>query len=205
MRDMCWDAGIIFSREQYGIEVIGPVSQNNQWQAKAGAGYELASFHIDWQKQQATCPQGKQSVKWTPRTDQHGHPSRIAIRFGLHDCRDCPARALCTRSATAPRILAVRTQAAFEVLQIARQHQQTEPFHVRYARRSGIEGTHSQAVRSLGLRRTRYFGLPKTALSHVFTAAAINLIRLDAFLEGKKTGKTTSIAFAALAPVELAS
>lgn len=194
---------VLQGRECYGIEVIGPVSQNYQWQAKAGAGYDLASFTIDWQKQQATCPQGKISVKWTPRTDQHGHP-KVAIRFGLHDCRECPARALCTRSATAPRILAVRTQAEFEVLQQARQHQKTEQFRARYAQRSGIEGTHSQAVRALGLRRTRYFGLPKTALSHVFTAAAINLIRLDAFLQGKQAAKTRVSRFAALAPVELA-
>jgi len=194
---------VLQGRERYGIEVIGPVSQNYQWQAKAGGGYDLASFTIDWPNQRAICPQGKESVKWTPRTDQHGHP-KIAIRFGLHDCRDCPARALCTRSAAAPRILAVRTQAEFEVLQSARQHQQTEAFRVKYGQRSGIEGTHSQAVRSLGLRRTRSFGLPKTALSHLFTAAAINLIRLDAFLDGKKTAKTRISRFAALAPVDLA-
>ncbi|BCL79093.1 transposase [Ktedonobacteria bacterium brp13] len=120
------DAEIVLqSRDHHGIEVVGPVSQNNQWQSKAGEGYDLASFTIDWNQQQATCPQGKKSVKWTPRTDQHGHP-KIAIRFGLHDCRDCPARSLCTRSATAPRILAVRTQAEFEVLHHARQLQQTE-------------------------------------------------------------------------------
>lgn len=208
-REHLLDAGyvdaesVLQSRERYDIEVIGPVSQNYQWQAKAGDGYDLASFTIDWPNQRAICPQGKESVKWTPRTDQHGHP-KIAIRFGLHDCRDCPARALCTRSATAPRILAVRTQAEFEVLQSARQRQQTEAFRVKYGQRSGIEGTHSQAVRSLGLRRTRYFGLPKTALSHLLTAAAINLIRLDAFLEGKKTAKTRVSRFAALAPAELA-
>jgi transposase len=199
------DAGIVLSsRERHGIEVIGPVSQNNQWQAKAGQGYDLASFTIDWQQHKAICPEGKESVKWTPRTDQHGHP-KVAIRFGLDDCRQCPARALCTRSARAPRILAVRTQAEFEVLQSARQHQHTDQFQAKYAHRSGIEGTHSQAVRALGLRRTRYFGLPKTALSHLFTAAAINLIRLDAFLEGKKMAKTRVSRFAALAPVELAS
>ena len=67
-----------------------------------------------------------------------------------------------------------------------------------------MEGTPSQAVRSLGLRRTRSFGLPKTAFSHLFTAAAINLIRLDAFLEGKKTAKTRVSRFAAFSPVELA-
>ncbi|MEO6890547.1 MAG: IS5/IS1182 family transposase, partial [Ktedonobacteraceae bacterium] len=52
------DAEIVLqSRDRYGIEVIGPVSQNTQWQAKAGEGYDLASFTIDWRKQQATCPQ----------------------------------------------------------------------------------------------------------------------------------------------------
>lgn len=61
----------------------------------------------------------------------------------------------------------------------------------------------SQAVRSLSLRHTRYFGLPKTALSHLFTAAALNLIRLDAFPESKKVTKTRVSHFAALAPVEL--
>jgi hypothetical protein len=84
------DAGIVLqSRECLGIEVIGPVSQHNQWQARAGKGYDLSCFRIDWQKHQATCQQGKESVKWTPHTDQHGHP-KIAIRFGLQDCRDCP-------------------------------------------------------------------------------------------------------------------
>jgi transposase len=194
---------ILLSRERHGIEVIGPVSQNNQWQAKTG-GYDASQFVIDWQAQVATCPQGQTSVKWTPGTDQYGHPN-VSIRFGLHECRACTCRSLCTRSATNPRLLTIRQQAEFEILQQARLRQQTGEFRARYAQRSGIEGTHSQAVRALGLRRTRYFGLPKTALSHVFTAAAINLIRLDAFLEGKQATKTRVSRFAALAPVELAS
>jgi transposase len=129
---------------------------------------------------------------------------RGSAHIGLHDCRDCPVHSLCTRSATAPRILAVRTQAEFEVLQNARHFQHTEAFQSRYAQRSGIEGTHSQGVRSLGLCRTRYVGLEKTSLQHVFTAVAINLIRLDAFLEGTKATKTRTSRFAAFVPVEIA-
>jgi sulfur relay (sulfurtransferase) DsrC/TusE family protein len=193
---------ILQSREQYEIEVIGPVSQNNQWQAKKG-GYDVSQFVIDWQAKVAVCPQRKTSVKWTPGTDQYGHPN-VSIRFGLHACRACACRSLCTRSATNPRLLTIRQQVEFEILQQARLRQQTDEFRTRYAQRSGIEGTHSQAVRALGLRRTRYGGLPKTALAHLFTAAAINLIRLDAFLEGKKATKTRISRFAALAPVELA-
>jgi len=67
-----------------------------------------------------------------------------------------------------------------------------------------MEGTPSQAVRSLGFRRTRSFGFSKTARSPLFPAAAINQMRLDAFLEGKKTAKTRVSRFAALAPDALA-
>jgi transposase len=191
---------LITSRDRYDLMLLGPVSRNNQWQAKAAQGYELASFQIDWQAKQAICPQGKQSVKWTERRDQHGHP-KVAIRFGLHDCRNCPARSCCTRSARSPRILGVRHQEEYEMLRQARLHEQTETFQKLYARRSGIEGTHAQAVRVMGLRRTRYRGLAKTALQHVFTAVALNLLRIFAFLEGKKTAKTRVSRFAALAPI----
>lgn len=100
---------VLQSQQRYGIELIGPLSQNNQWQAKADQGYDLASFTINWQAHDVICPQGKHSVKWTERTDQHGHP-KISVRFGLHECRDCPARSLCTRSLQAPRTLSVRHQ-----------------------------------------------------------------------------------------------
>jgi hypothetical protein len=42
-------------------------------------------------------------------------------------------------------------------------------------------------------------------MTHVFTAAALNLVRLDAHLAGKKVTKTQISRFATLAPVELAS
>lgn len=143
-------------------------------------------------------------MKWTERKDQHGHP-KVAVRFGLHDCRNCLARSLCTRSARAPRILAVRHQSEYEVLRQARAREHGEEFRTQYAQRSGIEGTHSQAVRTMGLRRTRYLGLTKTALQHTLTATALNLVRLDAFLAEKKVAKTRISRFATLAPVELVS
>jgi hypothetical protein len=44
----------------------------------------------------------------------------------------------------------------------------------------------------------------KHPCQHVFTAAAINLIRLDAFLEGTKATKTRTSRLAAFVPVEIA-
>ncbi|MCU1662698.1 MAG: putative transposase, partial [Pseudonocardia sp.] len=51
-------------------------------------------------------------------------------------------------------------------------------------------GTIHQAVATTGIRRSRYLGLPKTHLAHVFTATAINLIRLDAWWTGSLPGQT---------------
>jgi transposase len=49
--------------------------------AKAGQGFDAASFAIDWEAKQATCPQGKLSRKWKPthdRGDTQGSGSSLA-------------------------------------------------------------------------------------------------------------------------------
>jgi transposase len=92
------DAGaFVESREQYGIELLGPVSRNNQWQAKAGKGSDLSGFDVYFVAKEATCPQGHKSVHWRKRTDQHRHP-HLNIRFSEKTCRECPCRSLCTRT-----------------------------------------------------------------------------------------------------------
>ncbi|WP_407077478.1 transposase [Streptomyces sp. SCSIO 30461] len=67
-----------------------------------------------------------------------------------------------------------------------------------YTIRSGVEGTIHQAVTATGARRTRYAGLRKTALSHVLTATAINLIRIDAWWTGQPLAPTRTSHLAAL-------
>ena len=42
----------------------------------------------------------------------------------------------------------------------------------------------SQAIAITRSRRTRYRGLPKTHLEHVYSAVALNLCRLDAYWNG---------------------
>lgn len=64
-----------------------------------------------------------------------------------------------------------------------------------YALRAGVEGTLSQGVRSMSLRRTRYRGLAKTHLGHVATAAALNLARVGAWLEGRALAQTRTSRF----------
>ncbi len=77
--------------------------------------------------------------------------------------------------------------------------QNSEEFKQHYSTRAGIEGTISQAVYALGMRRCRYRGLAKTHLQHVLTACAINLKRVVDWLEEKPRAQTRKFPFAALA------
>ena len=72
----------------------------------------------------------------------------------------------------------------------ARAIQDTLDWQARYAVRAGVEGTIRQAVAVTGTRRARYRGLPKTRLEHVFSAVALNLIRLDAYRNGHPLDRT---------------
>ena len=86
------------------------------------------------------------------------------------------------------------------MLQQARALQQTEQWQQRYQHRAGVEGTIAQAVRSFGLRRSRYHGLAKTGLQHLLTAAGINLHRLNAWWQDIPFAATRTSHFAALRP-----
>jgi hypothetical protein len=54
----------------------------------------------------------------------------------------------------------------------------------KYALRAGVEGTIRQGIAVTDLRHSRYRGLAKTHLQHVFSAVAPNLIRPDAWWNG---------------------
>jgi transposase len=82
-----------------------------------------------------------------------------------------------------------------QALFAAHGREQTDAFKNTYRHRAGIEGTHSQAVRALGLRRSRYIGLRKTHLGHVAIAAAVNLLRLTSFLQGETPEQIRTSAF----------
>jgi transposase len=48
----------------YINELCGPPRRDTAWQAQAGKGFAASDFTFDWEKQQATCPDGKQSSSW---------------------------------------------------------------------------------------------------------------------------------------------
>jgi len=190
---------LISSREQFGISLVGPGRVDVSWQARTEGAYHRYCFEIDWDQKQVRCPQGNQSKVWQEGPDRYG--PRILVTFDPEDCRNCPARSLCTRAKDQPRRLRIQPRPQYEALHAARQLLATEAGRKLYNARAGVEGTISQGVRSFGLRQSRYWGLAKTHLQHLATAAAFNLDRLGAWFEERPLAKTRVSRFAKLAPL----
>ncbi len=163
----------------------------------------MSHFRVNWKRQVVYCPQGKRSRFWKNSHDSYGKPV-IRVEFRKSHCLACPVRRRCTRSKVNPRGLTLMIQEDYEALAKARQRQKTAEFKEQYSLRSGIEGTISQAVRGFNLRPCRYRGLAKTHLPHLLTAAAINLERIYAWLEGIPLAQTRQSHFEKMANQQLA-
>lgn len=189
------------SQTEYGVTLVCPVHPDMGWQSQKKEAFQLNNFQIDWDAQTVTCPQGKVSRNWNAVRGPRNKPT-IQVRFRKADCLACSARSHCTRSATAPRELTLHPREAHVALASARREQQPD-FKERYNKRAGVEGTISQTVCTLDMRRSRYIGLAKTHLQYVLTAPAINLMRAGNWLEEIPFAKTRRSPFMALRPASL--
>jgi transposase len=185
---------LVASRREYGVDLIGPTRPDYRWQSRAGEGFAASDFAIDWERRQATCPEGRTSVSWTPAVDR-GHNDVIKIKFSATDCGACPARARCTEAKR--RSITVHPRDQYEALQAARSREASEEYRAEYSRRAGIEGMISRGVRTCCLRRSRYIGEAKAHLQHIATAA-INVTRISDWLADRPREVTRTSAFARL-------
>ena len=156
---------------QYGITLVSPLLADHSPQAKAGAGYDRASFTLDFECQQAICPQHQTSSWWTP-ANQRG-TDVVTIKSAASTCGSCPVREHCTRSISPKlgRQLTVPPWQVHHAQLAARVEQNTNAWRARYAIRAGVEGTIRQGVAVCGMRHARYRGLPRTHLEHVYSAS----------------------------------
>jgi transposase len=175
-------AKLIFdSQENHKIDLIGPVHVDPSWQSRTPGAFDASQFQVDWQTQSATCPQGQKSKGWYLQKDSQGEPV-IQINFDRKICFACADRFRCSKAKSTGRSLVLRAEGRHQILQAARERQQTDGFKRLYRKRSGIEGTLSQGIRSNGLRRSRYVGQAKTHLQNLSIAVAMNLKRLSDWL-----------------------
>jgi transposase len=190
---------LVTSQTEHGVQVIGPVPPDTGWQAQVEEAFDVSCFTIDWDRQQAVCPAGQVSSRWSADQKDNRGKEMINIQFAQKDCQDCPSRARCT-TARAGRRLSIRPKDQHLALQAARQFQRTPAFKEHYDARAGIEGTISQGLRVCDLRHARYIGLAKTRLQHVLTAAALNVVRVAHWLDDPQLAKTRHAAFLDLMP-----
>jgi len=173
-----------------GITLVTPLRADGSRQARAGSGYDLTAFAIDYDARTATCPQGKTATGWTPA--RTAGRDIIVVRFGITTCRPCPVREQCTTARRNGRQLTVLPRDQHELQAAVRAGQHSQNWQDDYKRRAGIEGTISQAVAITGCRRARYRGLGKTRLQHVCSAVALNLGRLDAYWNDTPLNRKTT-------------
>ena len=190
---------LVGSLATFGIALITPVLLDTSAQARAGAGFDRTAFHIDWDAQQVTCPQGRRSASWSPCT-QRGTEA-IVVKFPAEACQTCPARDQCTTAGRGGRQLTLRPRDVQQALDAARAQQDTKSWQTKYALRAGVEGTIGQAVAVTDVRHARYRGRKKVHLEHVLSAVALNLIRLDHWWNGHPMDRTRT---SHLARLELA-
>jgi transposase len=192
------DAGVLVtSQTDHNLTVIGPVITDPAWQAHTPNGITIPQFGLDWEAQQAICPEGKVSRTWNTAQDAHGN-AMVVIGFHRQDCQACPRQADCTKAKSGARTISIRPREQHEAIQQARTRQQTPEFQTQYARRAGVEGTFTQGNRHSDLRHARYIGLAKVHLQHLITAIALNLMRAIAWLAEVPRATTRTSAFAAL-------
>lgn len=155
-----------------GVELLGPVAQDT---AGKPEGFRQSDFDLDFETQQATCPQGKIAPAWCPRPSEANDGYVGAeIQFGKQ-CEGCSDRADCAPGKCGRTL---KASPYYTLLQQRRAEQETEDFKERYKRRAAIEGTVSEVVRAHGGRRARYRGHSKVRLQALFIGAATNLKRL---------------------------
>jgi transposase len=185
------------SQTEYGVDLFGPARPDVSWQAQIEEAFDISWFQIDFEAQTVTCPQGHTTSHWYERLGTRGKPA-IYAQFPANLCRDCPVRERCTTAKQGRQVTFI-PEPEFSALRAARQREQTEEFKDVYKKRAGVEGTISQAVGVLGMRRTRYRGIGKVHLQHLMTATAMNLMRVLDWLAGKERSSTRVSAFARLA------
>jgi hypothetical protein len=97
---------------------------------------------VDWGREVARCPEGKESARWTSCAKHRGPGSFTPVQFRAVDCRACPSHARCTRSRSKyqGRALALLPRLEHEALAAARARESTHEGKRLYAQRQGVEG-----------------------------------------------------------------
>jgi len=184
------DSGYVSGQQMAQSQSAGIILMGPPLADTSPNGFKISAFTIDRETKQATCPDGKQAVKWRERTDRDGSKA-VNIQFAAAECAVCPTRAQCTTSQSGR---SVHLSEHYEILEARRAEAQTAEFREEMRARPAIEATLSELVRQHGLRRHRYRGDAKRHFENLLKGAACNLKRLARALRRRWEREKTAAA-----------
>jgi transposase len=155
--------------ESNAMELLGPTRPDPH-----KGPYNADGFIVEVGNRRAVCPQGKTSTQCSRIKDSYMGTEYYRLEW-TSQCDSCPVQRQCTRSKSGRRMLVVGLR--HDLVQKRREQMRAKNFSQSMHPRNGIEGTHSELVRGHGLRRTKYRGLSRVALSNYFITAACNVKR----------------------------
>ncbi|WP_416986605.1 transposase [Streptomyces sp. T028] len=168
-------AGMEAAARLHRVTLFGPLRPSTSSQHRAKDGFGRENFVIDFDRREATCPNGQVSGNW--RDLPVAESTSVVVKFDARQCGRCPQRVACTPGPF--RSLYFPTHRLHELQAKNRADQQDTDWRRLYGLRSGAEGTIEEFVDRHRGRRCRYRGLAKTHVQHVLTALAINVERLS--------------------------
>ena len=134
-----------------------------------------------------TCIHGNESGTGRKKKTKKGTSCQINYRFERECCRRCPHRQICIgKEKAVEKKLSVGTSTA-ELYEHS-QFTKSGTFLEHYKVRARIEPKNAEMKRFHGLDRADGFGLKSVQLQAMFVAIAVNLKRMAALNQQKKTG-----------------
>ncbi len=81
---------LVASRDDYGVELLGPTRRPQRFKARSEAGFGVDAFAVDWERRRATCPGGHSSIQWDERIDNGVGQLKLrkTATCGSMACRD---------------------------------------------------------------------------------------------------------------------
>ena len=113
------------------IDLIGPPYKDNSWQAKANEGFDVTNFRIDWDNKTVSCPEERQSIRWSKTKTARGR-KMIHVEFAPEECAASEPSVVHAgqESSSRPHSTAKRRARGHPVCQKTLRDQRISPIHL---------------------------------------------------------------------------
>ena len=95
---------LVTSQREYQIDLLGPMRQDQSWQAHDAQAFDISHFQIDWDQEVCLdAPRANRPGTGKPANGPRGKPT-IQVHFHKQDCTGCGAAPMHTECYQGKRI-----------------------------------------------------------------------------------------------------